>query len=339
MFIGGYHIKAATRNAAISCDMIEKEQLALQTPSWYTINEGERPECADRLTVKMFVKPQKLRPNMKPVGFSMSCWGRTGQNPAPLSKLKDRITPQVNFFRKFPVGRGWKDRQRRWRMIDELKGCMMWRVRCSEVVWRMVCDIDVCERWCVTMLHVTKVCVCVRLRVWKRVCGKDVCENWCVEDVCWKMLKMSCVQDGVWQRCVCKKVWQRCVWTMVCDKGVMLSYESCHLKVFSHWVNHVCSSSPKIEELPPQSLPTLSQPRVQQLRNSGRVATGTMRRQWPKTSWRQQQLSHSRCTSRRLYWYNWSVHITLSASRWMQSWHIADCFTLADHRHVPGEAR
>ena len=73
MFIGGYHIKGATRNAAISCDMIEKEQLALQTPSWYTINEGERPERADRLTVKMFVKPQKLRPNMKPVGFSMSC--------------------------------------------------------------------------------------------------------------------------------------------------------------------------------------------------------------------------------------------------------------------------
>ena len=35
----------------------------------------------------------------------------------------------------------------------------------------------------------------------------------------------------------------------------------------------MCSSSPKIEELPPQSLPTLSQPRVQQLRNGGRVAT------------------------------------------------------------------
>ena len=48
----------------------------------------------------------------------------------------------------------------------------------------MVCDIDVCERWCVTMLRVTKVCVCAcACACVKRVCGKDVCENWCVEGV------------------------------------------------------------------------------------------------------------------------------------------------------------
>ena len=53
----------------------------------------------------------------------------------------------------------------------------------------MACDIDVCvcETACVKMLHVTKVCVCVRarLRVCEKgcVCVKDVCENWCVEDV------------------------------------------------------------------------------------------------------------------------------------------------------------
>ena len=35
----------------------------------------------------------------------------------------------------------------------------------------------------------------------------------------------------------------------------------------------MCSSSPKIEELPPRSLPTLSQPRAQQLQNGGGVAT------------------------------------------------------------------
>ena len=129
-------------------------------------------------------------------------------------------------------------------------------------VWKVVCDNVACDKGvCVCVCA----CACVKKGVWQRCVQKLVCRR-CV-------LKMLCVQDGVWQRCMWKKVWQRCVWTMVCDKGVMLSYESCHLKVFSHWVNHVCSSSPKIEELPPQSLPTLSQPRVQQLQNGGRVAT------------------------------------------------------------------
>ena len=57
------------------------------------------------------------------------------------------MTPQINFVHqsehKVAAGRG---RQGKWWMIDELKGCM-WRV--------------VCERWCVTMLRVEKLCVCV----------------------------------------------------------------------------------------------------------------------------------------------------------------------------------
>ena len=93
-----------------------------------------------------------------------------------------------------------------------------------------VTDVCVCERWCVA-----KMCVkdgvwqrCVWKMVvdkevwqrcmWKMVCDKDVCERW------W--LKEMCVTDGVWQRCVCDRWWlkdggwQRCVWQMVCDKGV-----------------------------------------------------------------------------------------------------------------------
>ena len=34
---------------------------------------------------------------------------------------------------------------------------------------KVVCKEVVCERGCVTMLRVEKLCVCV----WKRVCGKD----------------------------------------------------------------------------------------------------------------------------------------------------------------------
>ena len=106
-------------------------------------------------------------------------------------KLKDRITPQVNFFQKFSVGWGWKDRQRRWRMIDELidVNCM-WRVACSEVV-----------------------CVCVKDGVWHRCVWKVVCDNVaCDKGVC--VCACACMKKSVWQRCVRKLVCRRCVLKM-----------------------------------------------------------------------------------------------------------------------------
>ena len=55
-----------------------------------------------------------------------------------------------------------------------------------------MCDKVVCERWCVTMLRVTKLCVCVCVCVCVRgcvcvcvrVCGKDGVERECDKDVC-----------------------------------------------------------------------------------------------------------------------------------------------------------
>ena len=68
----------------------------------------------------------------------------------PVTKLKDRITPQVNFFQesehKVAAGRGRQDRQGRWWMIDERKRCM-WR----GCVWKMMCDNGACGK---------VVCVC-----------------------------------------------------------------------------------------------------------------------------------------------------------------------------------
>ena len=91
---------------------------------------------------------------------------------------------------------------------------------------KVVCEEVVCERWCVTMLRVEKlrvcVCVCGRGCVAKRVCNQVVYERWCVTKMCvWKMV---CNQDV----CVCVKddVWQSCVWKMVCDKVVCV-WQSC----------------------------------------------------------------------------------------------------------------
>ena len=139
-------------------------------------------------------------------------------------KSKDRITPQVNFFKKtetnIPVGRGRKGQRRRCvdRLVKRLyvKSCV-WQSCASKIA----CDkvVCVCERWCVIMLRVKKwLCVCVA----NMVCNKDVCERWCVTEMC--------LENVVWQRCtwkmvcvcVCDKnvcdrwcVWQRCVWKMV----------------------------------------------------------------------------------------------------------------------------
>ena len=42
---------------------------------------------------------------------------------------------------------------------------------CDKVVFvrEILCDKVVCEKWCVTMLRVDKLCVCVE----EGVCGKD----------------------------------------------------------------------------------------------------------------------------------------------------------------------
>ena len=54
---------------------------------------------------------------------------------------------------------------------------------------KVVCEEVVCERWCVAMLRVEKLCVCGRGCVAKMVCNQDVCERWCVTKMC--------VKDGV----------------------------------------------------------------------------------------------------------------------------------------------
>ena len=52
----------------------------------------------------------------------------------------------------------------------------------------------------VTMLRVTKLCVCVKDGVWHRWCVKESATKMCVEDVAcsrWCVTKM-CVKDGVY---------------------------------------------------------------------------------------------------------------------------------------------
>ena len=80
--------------------------------------------------------------------------------PLQWGKLKDRKTPQINFFQwaetKVEAGRGRKEKRRRWWSIDKLKKSCMWRVVCDKVVfercawqncvcvWKIVCDQVVC---------------------------------------------------------------------------------------------------------------------------------------------------------------------------------------------------
>ena len=63
---------------------------------------------------------------------------------------------------------------------------------------KVACEEVVCERWCVTMLPVEKLCVCGRGCVTKMVCNQDVCERWCSIKMCVKMVcdKDVC-EDGV----------------------------------------------------------------------------------------------------------------------------------------------
>ena len=63
----------------------------------------------------------------------------------------------------------------------------------------MVCNKIVCERWCVTMLLVKKLCVCEKGCVAKMVCNTDVCERWCVAKMYVKdgVRQKMCVKNGV----------------------------------------------------------------------------------------------------------------------------------------------
>ena len=110
-----------------------------------------------------------------------------GQNSWQTLKIKDRIAPQINFFR--------------WCVKDCV--CVCDKAVCDIIVWQScLCDKDVCGRWC------------VKDGVWKMVCDKDGV---------WKMVRDK---DGVWQSCVWKIfVWKMvcerwCVTKMVCDKAV-----------------------------------------------------------------------------------------------------------------------
>ena len=96
--------------------------------------------------------------------------------PLQWGKLKDRKTPQINFFQwaetKVEAGRGRKEKRRRWWSIDKLKKSCMWRVVCDKVVFeRCAWQNCVCVKDCVWPS-------CVRDQVskpthpkWKRACS------------------------------------------------------------------------------------------------------------------------------------------------------------------------
>ena len=147
-------------------------------------------------------------------------WNGTKGPDNPTSQL----TSSNKQKQKVPAGLGRKDRQRRWWMIDELKGCM-WRVVCvlescvkdgvwQRCVWKMVCDNVASEK-----------------SVWKRhVKGKteDVMRRerrhrqrrWCrieqLESCMWKL----CVKEGVRWNMVCQEV-------CVCVSLMMLNKHLC----------------------------------------------------------------------------------------------------------------
>ena len=113
-------------------------------------------------------------------------------------KLKDRITPQVNFLQKSArnvvAGTGNQGKTK-------------------EVV-EVVCDKVACESWCVTKKD--GVCVCVwQSYVWKMAWLTATLnllyrERWCVTKLC--------VKDSVWQRWCVKDV---------CDKEAAPG-DACH---------------------------------------------------------------------------------------------------------------
>ena len=94
------------------------------TPSWCK-------QLCHQQTIRMLQHPDKQLLPWKFLPYFLLC------------KLKDRITPHVNFFqeakKKVPVGWGRKDRQRRWWRIDQLNSCM----------WRVVRDQDDVRQGCV----------------------------------------------------------------------------------------------------------------------------------------------------------------------------------------------
>ena len=175
----------------------------------------------------------------------------------PQEKLKDRITPQGNFFQYWApnvvAGTGKEGKTKEVVEDREVKqscvcvtklyvkdGVWQRKMVCvcvwQSCVWKMVCVKVVCERERVTKL-------CVKDGVWQSWVWKMVCERWCVtkmvcerggvtdgvvkNGVCDKVVcegwcgerwwKKWCVKDGLW-RCVKDGVWQSGVWMMVCQR-------------------------------------------------------------------------------------------------------------------------
>ena len=85
-----------------------------------------------------------------------------------LKELKDRITPQVNFFQywasKVVAGTG-KERQRRWWKIEKVKQLCVTKWNVKDGVWqsKKVCEKIVCVYVCmnVCMYVCMYVCMCV----------------------------------------------------------------------------------------------------------------------------------------------------------------------------------
>ena len=111
---------------------------------------------------------------------------------APVDKkLKDQITPQINFFQwsQADVKMRW-ERQEGKEMVQDRLGE---RAVCDSVVWvckfvyvkvlcvkseRVVCDKVVCKKLCVKEMYVTKLCVkelCVKEFYVTKLCVKELC--------------------------------------------------------------------------------------------------------------------------------------------------------------------
>ena len=111
---------------------------------------------------------------------------------APVDKkLKDQITPQINFFQwsQAHVKMRW-ERQEGKEMVQDRLGE---RAVCDSVVWvckfvyvkvlcvkseRVVCDKVVCKKLCVKEMYVTKLCVkelCVKEFYVTKLCVKELC--------------------------------------------------------------------------------------------------------------------------------------------------------------------
>ena len=102
------------------------------TPGTTAASKQPSHECPDRTmettTIITTGKTTKQPSMVKTRRFLSDHVRIEQQQQQQQQQLKDRITPQVNFFQesehKLAAARGRQDRQGRWWMIDEVKGCM-----------------------------------------------------------------------------------------------------------------------------------------------------------------------------------------------------------------------